>query len=215
MYSFQAIKHLTTVDGGLLVVPTQKLYDRGKLHLFLVRTFTNSLRGSGKLVRFFGIDRERKNSSKDFRVEDNIAEWGYKFHMNDVNATIGLCNFPLAARMLERHRDNARYFYGALQGIKGVTLLENKADREAAWWLFTLLVDRRDELIEFMRGHRIMVSQVHGRNDVHECVREFVSHLPLLNAHEGQVVCIPVGWWVGTAERENIVSLMKQFFQKE
>lgn len=29
MYSFQAIKHLTTVDGGLLVVPTQKLYDRG------------------------------------------------------------------------------------------------------------------------------------------------------------------------------------------
>lgn len=168
----------------------------------------------GKLIRFFGIDRERKNSSKDFRVEDNIEEWGYKFHMNDVNATIGLCNFPLAARMLERHRDNAKFYHFALQDIKGVKLLENKADREGAWWLFTLLVDRRDELIDFMRGHGIMVSQVHGRNDVHSCVREYLSPLPLLDAYEGRVVCIPVGWWVGTEEREKIVALMKQFFQQ-
>lgn len=145
-------------------------------------------------------------------MEDDIGEWGYKFHMNDVNATIGLCNLPLALRMVERHRDNARFYHEELAGVPGITLLELMPDREPAWWLFTMLVERRNELIDFMRGHRIMVSQVHGRNDVHSCVREYVSPLPLLDAYETRVVCIPVGWWVGVAEREKIVSLIKQFY---
>jgi dTDP-4-amino-4,6-dideoxygalactose transaminase len=75
VFSFQAIKHLTTGDGGLIVLPTQSLYERAKL------------------IRWFGIDRDKRNyNRKDFRMENDISEWGYKFHMNDINATIGLCN---------------------------------------------------------------------------------------------------------------------------
>jgi dTDP-4-amino-4,6-dideoxygalactose transaminase len=53
-FSFQAIKHLTTGDGGALVVPHKDLYDRGKL------------------LRWYGIDRE--TNSKDFRCEDDIKD---------------------------------------------------------------------------------------------------------------------------------------------
>ena len=64
MYSLQAIKHITSIDGGVLISPHKKLHDRGKL------------------IRWYGIDRD--GDRKDFRCEADIPEWGYKFHMNDV-----------------------------------------------------------------------------------------------------------------------------------
>ena len=68
MFSLQAIKHVTSIDGGLLFSPHQELHDRGKL------------------IRWYGIDRD--GDRKDFRCEADIPEWGYKFHMNDVCATV-------------------------------------------------------------------------------------------------------------------------------
>jgi len=46
------------------------------------------------LGRWFGIDRAKRataaSKATDFRAEAPIDEWGYKFHMNDINATIGM-----------------------------------------------------------------------------------------------------------------------------
>ena len=71
-FSFQAIKHLTSVDGGALVLPHEHLYSRARL------------------LRWYGINRE--TNKKDFRCEADIPEWGFKFHMNDVNASVGIEN---------------------------------------------------------------------------------------------------------------------------
>jgi dTDP-4-amino-4,6-dideoxygalactose transaminase len=71
-FSLQAIKHITSGDGGLLFLPHDDLYKRAKL------------------LRWYGIDRD--GNRKDFRCEADITEWGFKFHMNDVNATVGIEN---------------------------------------------------------------------------------------------------------------------------
>ena len=55
MYSLQAIKHITSIDGGLLLSPHQELHRRGKL------------------IRWYGIDRD--SNRKDFRCESDIEEW--------------------------------------------------------------------------------------------------------------------------------------------
>tara|TARA_R100001163_G_scaffold64213_2_gene57932 strand:+ start:5901 stop:7064 length:1164 start_codon:yes stop_codon:yes gene_type:complete len=191
MFSLQAIKHFTTIDGGLLILPNTKLYERAKL------------------IRFFGIDRERKNKQKDFRVEDDVVEWGYKFHMNDVNATVGLGNLDLAIDKIKIHRDNAKYYFDNLQNVKDLQLLENKNDRVGSWWLFTMRVKRRSDFIEHMKKHSIMTSQVHGRNDIHTCVQNFKCSLPLLDKYEEEIVCIPVGWWVTPDQRKFIVDKIK------
>jgi dTDP-4-amino-4,6-dideoxygalactose transaminase len=72
MFSLQAIKHITSIDGGLLLSPHKELHERGKL------------------LRWYGIDRD--GDRKDFRCEADIEEWGFKFHMNDVCATVGIEN---------------------------------------------------------------------------------------------------------------------------
>jgi len=190
MYSFQAIKHITSVDGGLLTLPHQELYKRAKL------------------LRWYGIDRD--SNRKDFRCEADIEEWGYKFHMNDVCATVGIENLKHANTIIQKHQENAAYYDENLKNIPGVTLLKREEGCESAFWIYSLLVEDRDGFMNHMKNCNIVVSQVHERNDKHSCVREYKSSLPALDRTIGKVVSIPVGWWVSAEDREYIVSCIKK-----
>jgi len=190
-FSFQAIKHMTTVDGGALVLPHQELYNRAKL------------------LRWYGIDRE--SNRKDFRCEANIDEWGFKFHMNDVNASIGLENLKeVDKNVIKKHQSNAKYYDGNLKDAVGVELLERDSRMESSFWIYSMLVDNKQGFMDWMKECGIMVSQVHERNDIHSCVSEFNAHLPTVDKVQPKLVSIPVGWWVTKEQREYIVDCIKK-----
>lgn len=190
VFSLQAIKHLTTGDGGLIILPNVKLYDKAKL------------------LRWYGIDRDKRNyNKKDLRMENDVADWGYKYHMNDINATIGMYNLPHMDRLLEKNRMNAKYYDENLKNIKGVKLMRTSGN--SAYWLYTILIDNRDDFIEYMKINNVMCSQVHKRNDLHTCFADFKCELKNLDEVEKSMVCIPVGWWVESPE--HIVNLIKDF----
>ncbi len=190
-FSFQAIKHLTSVDGGMLICPHEKLYKRAKL------------------LRWYGIDRD--DNRKDFRCEADILEWGYKFHMNDVNASIGLTNLKeVDKNVINKHKENAHYYNKELKNTNGVTLLENKKGHDSAYWIYTIKVENQDGFMAKMKEKEIMVSRVHERNDKHTCVQEFKSTLSNLDKIVKEMICIPVGWWVTKEQREYIVKSIKQ-----
>ena len=67
IYSLQAIKHMTTVDGGFLAMRDGSQMDRARR------------------LRWFGLSKDKS------RLDNDITEVGYKYAMNNVNATIGLC----------------------------------------------------------------------------------------------------------------------------
>jgi dTDP-4-amino-4,6-dideoxygalactose transaminase len=190
MYSFQAIKHITSVDGGLLVLPNQELYRRGKL------------------LRWYGIDRD--GNRKDFRCEADIEEWGFKFHMNDVCATVGLENLRFADSIIGKHRNNAKFYDSQLSNTSGLTLLERHQDCNSAFWIYSMLVENRDDFYRYMKECGIVVSQVHERNDKHTCVKEYRSALPTLDKIVPKLVSIPVGWWVTEDDRQYIVDCIKK-----
>ena len=192
MNSLQAIKHVTSVDGGLLYCPHDELYERAKL------------------LRWYGIDRSPKGRT-DFRCEADIPEWGFKFHMNDVCAVVGMENFKHMDKLVSVHKDNAAYYDKHLKDTKGVTLLKREEGFESAFWIYTLLVDDRASFYEFMKQRNITVSQVHERNDKHSCMAEFKTELPNLDKTIGNIVSIPVGWWVTKKQRQYIVDCIKQW----
>lgn len=193
VFSFQAIKHLTTGDGGAIVLPNKKLYDRCKL------------------LRWFGIDRDKRNYNRtDFRLENDIIEYGYKFHMNDINATIGYYNLFHINKLLEKNRRNYSYLYENLTEIGDITLFENNNDRISSCWLFTLKVERKNDFIEKMKKNGIMTSQVHNRNDLNTCVKKFSEELININELEKKLICIPVGWWLELNDLDYIISKIKE-----
>jgi len=190
MYSLQAIKHITAIDGGLLLLPHQELYDRAKL------------------LRWYGIDRN--SNRKDFRCEADIQEWGFKFHMNDVCATVGMENLKHADEIVSKHQSNAKFYDENLQNIPGLTTLTRHEGHESAFWIYSMLVENRDGFYKHMKDCGIVVSQVHERNDKHTCVEDYKSSLPTLDKIIGKVVSIPVGWWVTDEDRQYIVDCIKK-----
>ncbi len=190
-FSFQAIKHLTSGDGGALILPHKELYNRAKL------------------LRWYGIDRE--SDRKDFRCEADIPEWGFKFHMNDISASIGMTNLiEVEKNVVNKHKANGQYYDKALKNVEGVTLLERDERMESAFWIYSLLVDNKDNFAKYMKECGIATSQVHERNDIHSCLREFRCDLPNLDKIKGRLTAIPVGWWVDKEQREYIVDCIKK-----
>jgi dTDP-4-amino-4,6-dideoxygalactose transaminase len=190
MFSLQAIKHITSVDGGILLSPHKELHRRGKL------------------LRWYGIDRD--GDRKDFRCEADVEEWGFKFHMNDVCATVGMENLKHFDSIVSTHRDNAKFYDEVLKDINGLELLKREEGHNSAFWIYSMLVDNRDGFYKWMDECGISVSQVHERNDKHTCVQEYKTALPSLDKTIGKMVSIPVGWWVTTEQREYIADCIKK-----
>lgn len=193
-FSFQAIKLLTTVDGGLLVCPTTDYYRRGKL------------------LRWFGIDRETPRV--DLRCENDIVEYGYKFHLSDVSATIGLEQLKYTKELLEKTRANAAYFDTIVPGMKRVKRLRYENDRLSSYWLYTVRVNDREGFQEFMKKQDIQVSQVHVRNDVHTAFRQYRRNLPGVDEFTREQVSIPVGWWLTEEDQKRVAASMMEWDSK-
>lgn len=186
MFSLQAIKHLTSVDGGMLAC-------RDPTHL-----------ARGRRLRWFGIDREQPRTAVD------VTEVGYKYHMNNVTATIGLAQLENIAEALSRHIDNGRYFDQALAGIPGLARCVWEAQAEPSYWFYTVLAERRADLARHLTAHGIGNAQAHRRNDLHSVFAASRRALPGLDQFYSRMLHIPCGWWIDPAARAAIVEVIRR-----
>lgn len=187
-FSFQAIKFLTTGDGGLIILPNSQLYHRAKN------------------LRWFGLDRD---AGSNFRCIQDITESGFKYHCTDIAAAIGISNLPHMSELVQKHKDNAAYLRSKLQGIQKITLLEYDSNIDPSYWIFTMLVENRDGFIKQLESNGVMASPVHARCDKHTCVKEFASFLPGMDFLQNRHVSIPCGWWMTKEDCDYIVNCIK------
>lgn len=147
IFSFQAIKQLTTGDGGMLVCRNvedhQTAYRR----------------------RWFGIDRANRKPSPLGAPEWDITELGFKYHMNDIAAAMGLAQLDVFDEAQSRRQMLNRRYRVELANVPGLSLLEEKADRVNACWLFTARVERRLEFIQALKSRGVEAAVWHQRID--------------------------------------------------
>jgi perosamine synthetase len=186
VFSFQAIKHLTTVDGGALQIQDKELYEKGKL------------------IRWFGLDK------KLTRLENDIQIQGFKYHMNNVNATIGLVQLETIEELLQQYRTIGKYLDVNLNGLPGLETVVHYPNSESSYWLYTLKVDRRDDFIKMMANNGFMASEIHKRNDLHTYLNDYPTEMPNLDKFYSRLVHIPCGWWVTLEDCDKMIELIKK-----
>lgn len=184
-FSFQAIKHMTTVDGGMIAFESDEQYEKAKL------------------IRWFGIDK------KLARMENNIKLQGYKYHMNNVNASIGLVQLKYIEPVVQKYIENGKYFDHELKNIPGIELLKYYPGSEPSYWLYTVKVENRENLIRKLAENGITASELHKRNDQHTFLNDYKCSLPNLETFYARMLHIPCGWWVDNSIREKIVTVIK------
>lgn len=146
-FSFQAIKHLSTGDGGAIVIKDPELYRKAKRK------------------KWFGIDREHAPLSELGERQYNLEEIGYKYHLNNFASALGLANLEGFHQRMTLRRKVAAFYRQALAEVKGIRLFEEQADRESAYWLFGFHCEAREKLIAGLKSRGVPSSVVHQRID--------------------------------------------------
>jgi perosamine synthetase len=172
MFSFQAIKHITTGDGGLLTFKDPNILEKAKR------------------LRWFGIDR----SAKQLGVwENDIKDVGYKYQMTDLGAAIGLASIRNFASTLSLRRELLHRYYSNLEGNSRIQILGRETqDLYHAAWLFTIRVKDRKRLQVKLLEHKIESNQVHYRNDRYSIFSSGKLDLPNMNSIEDEYLVLPL-----------------------
>ena len=143
-------------------------------------------------------------------MECDITEAGFKYHMNNVNATIGLVQLECLNENVRRYIENGQFFDQNLKNIPGVTLLSYYADTDPSYWLYTLKVERRDDFIAMMAENGVAASPLHLRNDRHSVFDAPTGKTPALDAFYESFVHIPSRCWVTEDDRDLIVNAIRR-----
>ena len=173
VFSFQAIKHLTTGDGGMLLLRD------------------HSLRAQAERMRWFGIDRSAKQGGT---WSNEISEIGYKYQMTDIGAAMGLAGLDCLDDCLSVRRALFQAYQRELDGIPGLDIIgSDLTDREHAAWLMTVAVERRRDLERKLRDHRVESGQVHFRNDRYKVFENYrTTEVPHMDAMEDRYLVLPL-----------------------
>jgi dTDP-4-amino-4,6-dideoxygalactose transaminase len=189
-YSLQAIKFLTSGDGGILVCPNAEK------------------EAEARVLRWFGLDRTKNES---FRCTQNITRAGFKYHMNDIKATIGLANIDAAFDSVSLSRFNA---FEIITRVDNPNLIMPYWDDSCSFWLFSMHVldGRKAEFQKYLEANGIASSPVHYRNDLYDCTARFAEgDLPGVTEFDQTQVCIPNGWWLDDNDLTHIIKVLNEF----
>ena len=172
-YSFQAIKTITTADGGMITMKDEKLYEQAKR------------------LRWFGIDRGAKQKGI---WENDISEIGFKYQMTDLSASLGIAALNDLEVLVNHRRSLLNEYVNQINhpNIKVINI-KNENGTSPSPWLCTLIVkERRIDLMNKLRSYGIESAQVHYRNDRYTVFGGRQSDLPIMDDLESKYLVLPL-----------------------
>jgi dTDP-4-amino-4,6-dideoxygalactose transaminase len=186
MSCFQAIKHLTTVDGGMIVC-----------------------KDPADLPRWPACPLVRYRSAQS-RTSVDVKEVGYKYHMNNVTAAIGLAQLSVIQPRWTGTSKTALYYDQALTNIPGLRTRRARSDCQTGALDVHGPGGSRDDLAKHLTDAGVECLQAHRRNDEHSVFPASRSHLPGLDSFYSRMLHIPCGWWVTDEQREYVVDCLRR-----
>lgn len=192
MFSFQAIKHITTGDGGMLVIKNKQLIEKAER------------------IRWFGIDRKAKQGGI---WENDIVEVGYKYQMTDIAAAMGIASLQEFDEVSKLRKKLYKTYEEELIGFKRVKVVGSGVqDREHGAWLFTIIIDNRYKLQEKLRANQIESNQVHFRNDRYSIFDEFTNEksFPHMDKVEDNYLVLPLHTRMNEADVRRVCAVIKK-----
>jgi perosamine synthetase len=153
-FSFDYLKNMTTVDGGGVATSDPDYARRIK-----------------EMSWWGGTKHTYKRVGKEkIDFDYDIVEPGYKYHMNDVNAAIGL------VQLRHLKRDNAQrklIAYKYQNEIKNLEHPKYENNRESSYHLYPLFSNKKDELITYLNKNKIKPGHHYPRNDYYSAFWRF------------------------------------------
>lgn len=198
-FSFHSVKNLSIGDGGA-VTTNNPLYDERIRRL-----------------RWLGIDKStysRTNLAKAGEIpkayawQYDVPETGFKYHMNDIMAAIGIEQLKLLDEENARRAEIAAHYTEELANVPGVTLLEKRADVESSNHVFAISVEEREKLINKLKAYDIHPGVHYLRNDLYPMYEQ--ACLPNAQRFQETLISLPLHLGLTNDEVDSVIEVVKK-----
>lgn len=198
-FSFDPIKNITCGEGGAIVTRDRELAE--------------CLRRK----RILGIDKDTWSRYHNQRVWFyDVMEQGFRYHMSNINAAIGLTQLSKFDRMNHRKIAIAQRYDESFSKLPGIHLLKTNYDGLALFtYIIRIVNGERDQLMEFLKEQGV-------DSGVHYIPVHHFSHfqkfatraLPTTDKLYQQIVTLPLFPDMTDSQTEQVIRSVVQWFNR-
>ena len=181
VFSFHAVKHLTTGEGGMVTTNNSD--------------FAQRLRE----VRNHGIDSDARARQAAGHWHYEMTTLGFNYRLTDIACALGLAQLPRLSANLARRRAIAARYGKALATVPSLTLPIVAADVTSAWHLYPVRVDAsidRAEVFNALRAEGLGVNVHYIPVHLHPYYRSRFGYrggeFPIAETASGRLISLPM-----------------------
>jgi dTDP-4-amino-4,6-dideoxygalactose transaminase len=139
-FSFFATKNITTGEGGAVVTPDKRIFQRAKEF---------SRQG---LVR----DPSRFIDTPQGTWHQEVHDFGLNYRLTDFQCALGIAQLEKIDAFKAKRKKTFLKYREILGTMSGVRLLQELEGRDSMWHLFPIFVENRNEILNNLRDQGIL-----------------------------------------------------------
>ena len=196
-FSFDGIKNITTGEGGAVVCFDEELMER--------------LRRK----RLLGIDRDTRQRYRNTRTWVYAVDTqGYRYHMSNLNAAIGLAQLDKVEAFIARRRAICRRYVAGLSGTQGIRLLTMDYSEVAPHIFVIRVMTGRDRVMARLAERGIETGVHYVPNHLHPLYSGAVSRLRNTEEAYAEILTLPLHPDLQDADVEYVIKAVRDAVER-
>lgn len=196
-FSFDSIKVITCGEGGAIVTSDPSFDDLSRKK------------------RLLGIDRKTMHV-KDWKKRSwiyDVTTPGYRYHMSNINAGIGLAQLKKIDSFIARRRELCHLYDTLLRNVEGITLLPDIYDSISPF-MYVIRVKNglRNQLKDYLKDHDIESGISYIPCHHFSIFKNNNDYLPVTDRIFEEILCLPLHYELKNDDVEEVASNIVNFF---
>ncbi|MCL5265012.1 MAG: DegT/DnrJ/EryC1/StrS aminotransferase family protein [Chloroflexi bacterium] len=198
-FSFHAVKNLATGDGGMITTDDEAMAAR----------FNKQ--------RWMGITKDtwsRTLKGQIYAWRYSVDSLGFKCHMNDISAAIGLVQLKRLSELNGKRRKLVDRYNAELGNLGWLECPVERDYVKSSWHIYAIKVKKRDELIAHLKANDIAPGVHYYPVHLFPYYRFNDVSLPVAEALWQELLSLPLYPDMTEDEQDLVITKIKEFGQR-
>lgn len=197
-FSFHAVKNLSMGEGGAITTNNKRFAERLRK------------------LRWMGINKstwDRAENKKRYSWQYMVDEVGFKAHLDDIHAAIGLIQLKKLKRLNQHRRRIVSLYNKAFSKIGWITTPVEKPYVRSSYHLYVIKVapELRDNLIDHLADKGISTGVHYFPNHLYSVYKPYRTHLPATENIYNKIITLPLYPGLSDEQVNTIIRAIRGF----
>jgi len=195
-FSFDPIKNISCLDGGVVLTNDDKIAELMRLKRGLGVTSTwDRYKGKKELVY-------------------DISTHGYRYQMSNINAAVGLVQLDKFDSFIKRKKEIVERYNESFKEIDGINFLDIDYENTPPFLYIIKVKKNRDDLMKFL-GEKGIQTRVHFIPcHFHSLFKGYASDLPNTEKVWEELLTLPLYYGMSDEDVARVISGVTEWFKK-